>query len=207
MILLLITSFCLRLQHSWIHRDEEFFGFVQTHLRSDGIILGVLTSYLLNFLNFSDWIKRRRSLLFLLSILFITPALYFPGGSFFMNTAGLTLANVGFAIIVMLSLEIDEFIQKRAPPLVRYVLKLLGFIGLSSYSIYLWHLNSKEITTNMLPDGINPNISTLMYVGVSILLGVFMFYLIEKPSMLLRDRLFVKKRLAQQEFSNKSSVS
>ena len=49
LILLLILSFTMRFYISYPHRYENSFGFMQTHLRADGILAGILLAYLLNF--------------------------------------------------------------------------------------------------------------------------------------------------------------
>ena len=98
LVLLLALSFVLRFYVSYPHRNEEFFSFVKTHLRSDGIVLGVLLSYILNFTNFNVIFLKRKWILICISVLLIAPGFYWNVGSFFMNTVGLTLVNIGFSI-------------------------------------------------------------------------------------------------------------
>ena len=190
LVLLLILSFSMRFYISYPHRNDDFFTFMQTHLRSDGILLGVLTSYLLNFTKINFLYKRRKWLLVCISILLIAPGFYYTGGSFFMNTVGLTIVNIGFSIIVLLSLDFDEFFENNLFPFIKAGLKVLSFIGVNSYSIYLWHLNSKSLSSSIFY--FNSYVDTLAYIAISIILGIIMSYLIEKPFLKIRDWVFDK---------------
>lgn len=192
MIVLLVLSFFFRFQASEAHRTEEFFGFVKSHLRSDGIIFGVLVSYCVNFYGISDWIHHKRWNLLLISVVTIAPGFYFNGGSFFMNTIGLTLVNGGFAIIVLLAIHFDDFFQKKRAPIVSLFSKLIAFISLSSYSIYLWHLAAKQIVISYFPIELGTILATAAYMGISILFGIMTYFLIEKPSLKLRDHMLKK---------------
>ncbi len=193
LILLLLLSFVMRFYVSFPNRNDDSFTFMQTHLRFDGILIGVLLSYLLNFTKVISNFIKRKWMLICISILLISPGFYFDGGGFFMNTAGLTLANIGFSILVLLSLEIERFIESDLFPFVNTFFKILSFIGINSYSIYLWHLNSKNISSFIFP--LDSYFSTPIYITISIILGTVMSYLIEKPSILIRDYLFSKNTL------------
>ncbi len=190
LVLLLILSFVMRFYISYPHRNDDFFGFIQTHLRSDGILIGVLLSYLVNFTKLTNLFQQKKWILICISILLVTPGFYFESGGFFMNTAGLTLVNIGFSIMVLLSLDIDEYFEKSLFPYFKFPLKTLGFIGVNSYSIYLWHLNSKSISSSIFSN--DSNLITPMYITISIVLGIIMSYLIEKPSLRIRDYTFNK---------------
>ena len=185
LVFLLTLSFSMRFHISYPHRNDEFFGFMQTHLRSDGILLGVLTAYLLNFTRLNLLYEKRKWILVFISILLILPGFYFKGGSFFMNTVGLTIVNIGFSIIVLLSLDCDEFFKKSLSFYIKWVLKVFSFIGVNSYSIYLWHLNSKNISTSLF--SLNSTFDTFTYITLSIVIGIIMSYLIEKPFLKIRD--------------------
>ncbi len=189
LILLLIVSFLMRFYVSYPHRTE-FYGFVKTHLRSDGIILGVLLSYLYNFTQSLNKILKWKWIVFILGCLLITPGFYFKGGSFFMNTFGLTTVNLGFTLFVLLSLDIEKYLKNDLSKYVRVPVNMLCLIGINSYSIYLWHINMKRI----LYDNFSYDLRLLAaaYILLAIFLGIFMSYLIEKPSLRLRDYVFQK---------------
>lgn len=186
-VLLIILSLILRCIYSFPHRGDDFYGFTQTHLRLDGILLGILLSYLLNFTELLKLSARRNRLLLLPLILLILPGFYFKAGGFFMNTFGLTLVNVGFAIAVFLSLDLTKVAGNTLWTYLKIPLNILCFVGVNSYSIYLWHLNAKDISGTL--SGYTSAQVTLIYFALSILLGVVMSYLIEKPFLKLRVRL------------------
>ncbi|MFK7951507.1 MAG: acyltransferase family protein [Ekhidna sp.] len=186
LISLMIVSLTLRFHISYPHRNDDFFGFTQTHLRSDGILIGILISYLLNFIKTTHLLLQRKWIPFCISIVLIAPGFYFKGGGFFMNTIGLTLTNIGFSILVLLVLDIDNFVRTSLPTLAKRGLNFLSFIGINSYSIYLWHLNSKSVTNLLFT--FDPSLNTLIYITISIISGVIMSYLIEKPSIIIRNR-------------------
>lgn len=184
---LLLLCFALRLNVSYPHRNDGHFGFMQTHLKLDGILCGVLLSYFLNFskkLNINQWV------LMGLSILLIAPGFYFKGGSFFMNTVGITSVSIGFAILVWLAWTNEKRFQPRKRNVLYVFIKSFSFIGLTSYSIYLWHINAKNITAWILPR--ESAYFSYAYMAVAIIAGIFMFYLVEKPVMRYKRIVFEK---------------
>ncbi len=124
---LIILSFLLRYYVSFPHRLEANFGFVQSHLRSDGIIIGVLVSYLYHFTNFNRYFIKFKWPFLILGLILITPAFIYTGGSFFMNTWGLSLVNLGFGIFTILSINTSIF-EKNGPIFLLLLLRLSGYI-------------------------------------------------------------------------------
>jgi len=181
---LLILSLLLRLNISYPHRNDAYFLFFQTHMRADGIIMGILLAYLHNFTKWLDLLLKRKRLLFLTSILLVLPGFYYIGGSFFMNTIGLTLVNLGFMLVVLLVWYAEKHMEDRF----KILFKPAAFIGINSYSIYLWHLNAKDIIYSIF--SIDTMLMTTLYVLLSIITGIIMSYLIEKPFIRLRNYLF-----------------
>ena len=188
LILLLMLSFVMRFYVSWPHRMDAEFPLSNTHLRSDGILLGILVSYLLNFTKITSELLKRKDLLIGIAILCIVPGFYFEGAGFFMNTFGLTLVNLGFAIVVLLSLNIDEYVALQSPPYFASFLRIIAFIGVNSYSIYLWHLNVRGLANAFL-FSFDPLLKNTIYILLAIFIGTTMSYLIEKPSLRIRDYL------------------
>jgi len=193
LIFLLILSFLMRFYVSYPHRHEESFGFIQSHLRSDGIIMGVLLSYLYYFTNWTNILAKNKWVTLLVSTVLIFPGFVFPGGSIFMNTIGLTTVNLGFTLLVFLSLDIEKYLGNDILKYFKFPVAVLCFIGINSYSIYLWHLNSKDIVYSYFDYG--ENMMTIIYITFSIVLGILMSYLIEKTFLKLRGSRVVKKLL------------
>ena len=185
LITLLIISFIMRIYVSYPHRnDNDIFAFMQTHLRSDGILAGILISYLLNFTKFLAYFQQNKWGLAFLCVLFIIPGFFFEGGSFFMNTFGLTLVNLGFSILLIISMNTDMYLKKSTISKLKKALIPISFIGVNSYSIYLWHLNSKQIIYFLF--SFDSRSMAILYISFSVIAGIAMSYLIEKPSIHLR---------------------
>jgi peptidoglycan/LPS O-acetylase OafA/YrhL len=186
LVFLLILSFVMRLITSYPHRHDEFYGFMYTHLRSDGILIGILISYMLNFTEIKPLLIQYRMALLPVCFLLILPGFIFAGGSFFMNTLGLSLVNIGFGILITLSLISGDLIDNHFPFL-NILLKPIAIIGEKSYSIYLWHMNAQEMIYSLV--SLDSYTITSLYILFSILLGIIMWYLVEKPFEYIRDKI------------------
>lgn len=199
LLLLILLSFLMRLYISYPHKNDDSFGFTQSHLRSDGIIMGILLSYLHNFTQWSNKLLKNKWLIFIISSLLIAPGFYFKGGGFFMNTIGLTTVNLGFSLLVLLSIDFEKYLVSASLQYLRIPLNAFCFVGVNSYSIYLWHLNSKDIIYSFF--SYNPLFMTIMYISLSIGIGALMSYLIEKSFLRLRDYIFSKITLHKKNIS------
>jgi peptidoglycan/LPS O-acetylase OafA/YrhL len=184
LLILLTSTFLMRLYVSYPHRHEQSFSFVETHLRSDGIIIGVLISYLYHFTGFYDSFLKWKKPLFGIAIILILPGFIFRGGGYFMNTIGLTIVNLGFGIFTLLSLKYSHTTNYFVLKLPVQFVRLLCFIGVHSYSIYLWHLMAADIVNKY---NFDPLYSSTLSITFSIVLGVVGSFIIEKPFLKLRD--------------------
>ncbi len=191
LVLLLILSFCMRWYVTFPHREKVFFSFMHSHLRSDGILFGVLLSYLHNFTSSTRFLLKHKWIPAILAVGLIIPGFFYKAGSYFMNTAGLTLVNFGFAFLVLLSLDMEKFMARKWARFLHYPIGVVCFIGINSYSIYLWHLNSKKFINAYFT--YSQNTMFVLYVILSIVVGIVMSYLIEKTSLRIRDRFYSEK--------------
>ncbi|NJM15179.1 MAG: acyltransferase [Bacteroidales bacterium] len=184
---LLLLSFILRVLKSLPHKNEEFFPFFATHLRLDGILTGALIAYLYYFTNHLQKIMQYRYWLFAAAALLVSPVFVYSGGSYIMNTYGITSMNLGFGIFVVLALD-KGFLA--GLPNVRFIKPLyyaIGLVGVHSYSVYLWHLFVKE---QVLTLQLNYRMGLTVYVMLAIVVGVLLSIIIEKPFLMLRDKYF-----------------
>lgn len=184
---LFVLSFCLRWAYVYPHKTSEFLGFLQTHLRADGIIVGVAFSYLYHFTNYLRIVFRKWYLFLILAAVLIAPGFHFKGAQYFMSTIGLTTVNLGFGIIVLLSLKTDVLLRKINTPVFWAPFNVVCFIGVHSYSIYLWHMVAKGTVYQFF--AFEPLIMELLYVLFSIVLGIILSFLIERTALKVRDRL------------------
>ncbi|HLO57896.1 MAG TPA: acyltransferase [Bacteroidales bacterium] len=190
LICMLILSFLMRFYISYQNRDKLFFSFTATHLRMDGILIGVLTSYLYYFTDFYKLFSKCKYWFFVFASILISPVFFFSGGSYFMNTIGLTTVNLGFGLLVLFSLNAFKISNQIFLPITKIPFMIICFIGIHSYSIYLWHLMSEKIVRLM---DCNQQYYFILFLIVSISLGVTMSYAIEKPFLGLRDIIYKRK--------------
>jgi len=171
-----------------------------TQLRIDGLLGGTSLAYVYHVKPL--WFARLRPLryaLFLVGILAITPMLLLPIDSNpFVCTWGFSLLYVGYGCIIVSVMSISP--DSRALRFVSglAVTRLLLVIGLSSYSIYLWHWNLARMPILKFaakhPMSANASCNWLFYTGLYVFAAVVVGYatgrLIEFPALRLRDRLF-----------------
>lgn len=180
---LLLLTIVLRIIHVYPHRNEDSFTFFQTHLRSDGILIGVILGYAYQFSNIISRVLYFKKVLFILSVMLIVPGFYFSAGSYFMNTIGITGVDLGFGILLLLVMNLELNFKNWYK---RSVISFFCFIGINSYSIYLWHLLVKEFV-DFIPIE-DTLILNLLYMFFAIFIGIIFSYGIEKPSLILREK-------------------
>lgn len=179
----LVLNFLLRFWVSYPHKLNEAYYYFATHLRLDRILTGVLFGYFYHFTGFYRHVIRYKWDYAFICYGLLLPIFLNTEGGFLLNTIGYTLIHTGFAIITYLMLE--------ALPLRSAILKfpfaIISFIGVHSYSIYLWYLLLKKILLNY---EMSFNIYVPLYFIFTIGGGIVLSYLIEKPTLRLRDKWF-----------------
>jgi peptidoglycan/LPS O-acetylase OafA/YrhL len=182
--LLFLTVFGLRMLLYVSHAPH--FALQQTHLRADGIIIGVLIAYLFHFTAYCSKLFKYKWILLPTALLLLMPGFIWYGGDALMITLGLGMVNIGFGLLVLLiagSHQLGEWKQGW--------LKWLGFIGVHSYSIYLWHMTSNYFLLKVFH--YNIYIMTGLYIITSLLVGIFFSISVEKTFLKMREYPWVKK--------------
>ena len=157
---------------------------MQSHLRLDGFLIGTLCAYLVSNTNLKQRILDNKFYYLIISLILISPGVLLVGGDFYMNTFGLTSVNLGFGLWVLLLVDIKK--NSRRNLLVKILFTYLPFVGKSSYSIYLWHLQCRMITTYINVD--DYILKFIIYLAISIGFGSIMYTIIEKPLIKLKYR-------------------
>ncbi len=170
-----------------------------THLRIDGLMFGVLLSYWHHYSpeSFFRPLRWLGGLPFLVAgCALLAPSFVLdPKTSTFMHTFGLTLNYVGSGLILMYGLAWERARPRRAG--------LLAFVGLYSYSIYLWHFPTLFQLLPRFYKYLGLPVSSVLTFAVfavaSCAVGIGMAKLVEFPVLRLRDRLFPSRSTALAE--------
>lgn len=175
-------------------------AYIASHCRMDALFFGVLLGYFYHFRPelLEDLMRPRmnRLAIALVSAIFLCFA-YLPhlqNGSRFNSTIGFTFIYLGFGGVLLLSLYVHGILPKRIAWVAERIGTAFAFVGVYSYSIYLWHGPAgawfpglvRRVTH--LPMGKTSAFAA--YFAGSLIIGIAMSRLIEYPILHLRDRLF-----------------
>jgi len=171
-----------------------------THLRVDSLFFGVLLGYLHVYQPQRLAVMfRRRRLALTIGISLLAPLFFFQIGSALVTTLGFTAAYLGYGCILMVFVHSPPNSGMLANIIYGPIGRCLAFIGLFSYSIYLWHLDLAEpilverlkyLIADTARGGFRWTLSTLLYIPLAVATGIIMAKLIEQPMLALRNRLF-----------------
>jgi len=163
-------------------------AFFYTHLRIDGLFTGALLGYFWHFRPASiERFYTQKKLFGLLSILLIMPCFFFKSGSMFMVTIGFNIMHVGFAFAILLLISTKGEKLLFGNLIFNKISSAIAFIGIYSYSIYLWHLPVQNLLLRFLTD---LRIEAILYMVISVFTGIVTCLVIEKPMLRLRDKYF-----------------
>jgi peptidoglycan/LPS O-acetylase OafA/YrhL len=152
-----------------------------THLRIDSLLFGVLLSYFAHF--HSEMLARNLRkfcwpLAGLAMVLALPPFFLEIGQASYLHTFGFTGLYLSGGILLALACEF------------RLSIRPLAWLGLYSYSIYLWHIPVRFIGVPLAFPNASPVWATAAYFIGSVGIGLAAACLIEQPFLALRDRLF-----------------
>ena len=171
-----------------------------THCRIDGLFFGVFIGYLYHFRpEVIETLTRPLSNRIAIGILtagLLSTCYFFSRDDLFLLRYGLTFLYLGFGGLLVLSLEVRNVLSGSTATVASIIGSACAFVGVYSYSIYLWHAVLIAATQVFLRK--NPHITVpadalfVFYMVGSIALGIFFARLIEFPVLRFRDRLFPK---------------
>lgn len=185
--------------------------YTPTHLRVGGLFFGVLLAYWHHFephrLSFAS---KHSGKLLLAGVVLVAPLVVFPRSIHPLFAAlGYDLVTLGYGAILLAAVYSDvEGRGLLSRFFGSFAARALAFVGVFSYPIYLWHLDAATNRINPITDRfLVPGNETrwLFFAAVHFLLallaGIFWAKLLEKPSLVLRDRLFPRRSPAPLETS------
>ncbi len=138
---------------------------------------------------------RNRVALGILTAALLSTCYFFSRDDHFLLMFGLTFLYLGFGGLLVLTLEVRNVLSGAPASVAAKVGTVCAFIGMYSYSIYLWHaalLGAVQVFFLRKPGHFNvPAIALFLFdLLASIALGIFFARLIEFPVLRVRDRLF-----------------
>ena len=152
-----------------------------THLRIDSLLFGVLLSWASHFQPVAlerVWMRFRWPLA-AAAVALAAPAFCWEIGSgWYLHTVGLTGFWLASGVLLLFALRWKS------------AWRPLAFVGAYSYSIYLWHIPVRYFGLGWLPRDAAPLTRAAAYLAVSIVVGIVAAWLVERPFLALRDRLF-----------------
>ena len=157
-----------------------------THVRIDALLFGVLLSYLAQYHGLMERLRAiPTSLLFAAGTLLLSPVFFIRLDlSIWMHTVGLTVFAAGSGLLVLAAYRFAASESR--------TLGALGMLGSASYSMYLWHWPVLFWGGLAWRNAFGPEHNTafiLAFFASAIGIGLFMNRLVEKPVLLLRNRL------------------
>ena len=158
--------------------------FTYTHTRIDELLTGVMLAILFHFYpaKFS-WIQRQRVLLILV-LLGGLVGLYFDSQRL-ISALGISIVNLCCLALFLL--------LYRPRPRHSWLYRVVAWIGVYSYGVYLWHLAAARIITTIAPhlpqqEWLQKPFLVLMPYVSAVVVGVLATKVIEFPFLRLRER-------------------
>jgi len=159
-----------------------------THARIDGLLFGVLLSWIFytDRTRFDKWIGKR--LLIILVVLSgLLFALYEGRHTPLMWSFGYTMVYLAMGALLLLVYGAEGGVTHWLP------YRLVAAIGVYSYGIYLWHLSVRDPLSKLcshLPVPAQWGALLISQYSAAIVLGILTTRAVEFPMLRLRDRLF-----------------
>lgn len=171
-----------------------------THLRIDSLFWGVLLGYFYVFRpELFTRIAERRTKALACALAFIAPMFVLDLDTRFAHTAGFTMLYLGYGILLMLFVSTEPGSGLLGRLLYSPIGRAMAWMGVLSYSMFLWHYDFGElvlmehltwIVPQQSPDAIRWSAGLLLYVALVTAVGFIMSKLIEEPALKLRNRIW-----------------
>lgn len=195
-VVVVATCTALRFAYIPVGALEVWDRLKWTHLRVDSLFFGVLLAAIYHLRpNVFAKLQRWRIVLLVVGLALISPMAFLVlENSSFVWTLGFSFLYLGYGCVLVaaLSFETGKSLGVRT----------LTFVGISSYSIYLWHWHLSYAIKGIAKDWLlsTPSLRwlllTSLYVVVAVMFGYLMARVIEIPMLKIRDRLFPSRATA-----------
>lgn len=165
-----------------------------THVRVDALFCGVFLNYLHTHCeSVRSRVESHTLSVFALGCVLVTLRFCLPEYSFFVAMQ-FTLLYIGYGLCLFAVMNLPE--DGAFDRLMKCRLsRLVAFVGLYSYSIYLWHFEfagpfvmAKVIPH--LPDALKWPVGMIVYISLGIVTGIILGRLIDSPVLAFRNKVF-----------------
>ncbi|MCY0966940.1 acyltransferase family protein [Parathalassolituus penaei] len=172
---------------------------VQSHFRFDSFIVGVSMAWIYSFRrSYLAWGEDRQFYIVFLILMFFSFFLLNPNTSLWVSAFGYTFLALGWAGVLYLTGVYSSYFSKFR------IFNAAAFLGKYSYPIYLFHVYCQKAISIQLEQGWLADYGNsarwafvaLIYFISSIVLGVLIGLLVEKPLLALREKIRPRRILA-----------
>jgi peptidoglycan/LPS O-acetylase OafA/YrhL len=162
----------------WGYAGAGPIGFTYTHHRIDAVLAGTLAAWLVRSRTLGG---REKVALALVAVACFLPTLSLePYEHRVLFLVGvIPLQAIGFGCLLV-AFGASSVPTRR----VAWPVRLLAFVGISSYSTYLWHLPFADFLARLVPNA--PPMTAFLASALG--MGALMFWLIERPAQAWRRR-------------------
>ncbi len=180
-----------------LYKKSAWLVHIQTQFRIDSLSFGVLIAYnrYFNPEGYMRFYNRYKGWLLSAALVIMMPAMIMApedpakmGDNFFLRSFGYITLYVGFGLILIYFITNEKTVHYLTRGIGKPMVSLISFIGLYSYSIYVFHtMIRKYIVLNI---HVNPYVQTIIFVTLAVLVGVVVGRTIETYFLKLRDKYF-----------------
>jgi peptidoglycan/LPS O-acetylase OafA/YrhL len=181
---------------------DFYLAYQGTHARIDSLFFGVLLGYLYNYQG--NRLQRalgstfRRIAIAVASITLLLPGYFVPRDNKAFAVLGYTILYLGFGGLLLLSVHVRGVLPLGPRKWLRPIGDSLAYVGMYSYSIYLWHLAilawPSLLAYRFFQTALPPIPYLILYLLLSLTMGITISRALEYPILKLRDRLFPEQQ-------------
>jgi peptidoglycan/LPS O-acetylase OafA/YrhL len=185
-----------------VFREDEFaIRMAATHLRLDALLFGVGVRITAEYSRHRfDALGRWRRSLVIVGVLLWLPVAVIDPSTAFVRTFGLTMTFLGAAAFLIAACHTHASHFRVTGRLASAAALALGWVGVYSYAIYLWHVTAMGILERLIgrpvlaATGGTTQVGWMVAAGLvtfgAIAVGIGASHLVEWPVLRLRDRFF-----------------
>jgi peptidoglycan/LPS O-acetylase OafA/YrhL len=167
---------------------------VHTHNRIDSLLCGVFISYNLNFNReaFLQYYYKYIQAIRICAVFFLMTAVLFSSVPNYKTTFCYTLLWLSFGVLLLEVIVTEKLNLLVENSTFSPLFKAIGFIGLNSYAIYLFHPFVRDycLENRWIHFGSNSLLSFLIYFSLSIFLGYLATQIVERNFLKIREKYF-----------------